>query len=88
MVAARLGAAPVVEMMRLLEGVRGRLSGDPSAQSSGGGGGGWGGSAPLGVPAGAADPQLLAFLTAVQGAFMREYAASSMKRGYTTGGGR
>ena len=86
MVSARLGAAPVVEMMRLLEGVRARLSGDPAAAAAASGSG-WGGSALVGVPAGGTDPQLLAFLAAVQAAFMREYAAGSMKRGYTSGGG-
>jgi len=89
MVSARLGAAPVVEMMRLLEGVRARLSGDPAAAAAAAAasGSGWGGSALVGVPAGGTDPQLLAFLAAVQAAFMREYAAGSMKRGYTSGGG-
>lgn len=79
MVVSRLGTSPVMELMRMLEFVRARNMGDPSA--SGVNNSGWGGSVTLPV---STDPQLLAFITTIQTAFMKEYAAGSMKRGYST----
>ncbi len=78
MVVTRLGTSPVMELMRMLESVRARNSGDPSAGVNNSG---WGGSVALPV---STDPQLFAFLTTIQTAFMKEYAAGSMKRGYST----
>jgi hypothetical protein len=54
---------------------RGRLSSGPDTNPSAQG---WGSSQST-----VADPKFIAFISSVQGSFLKEYAAGSLKRGYS-----